>query len=475
MKFINKHVSIIVGCLVTIVLSGCSYFPMREAGEREEFQRLRTISFQEFAGETRKQPAADELTKNPTLSDYLAYAALHNPDLKAAFNRWKAALEKIPQVSSLPDPRFTYAYFIRKVETRVGPQRQKFALSQTFPWFGKLALRGDAAFQAANAEREKYEAKKLRLFYEVKNTYYEYYYLARAIDLTKENIKLLQYIEEIARTRYATGIGSFSNITKTQMELGKLRDRLEALKDLRDPVVSKLNAALNRPPKAQLPWPHEAPTDSLTLSEDKLTQWLKKQNPELKLKNFLASKEKIRIALAKKNYFPDITLGVQWIETDKALKSNTKDSGKDPVIAMFSLNLPIWRGKYEAARREAEAKLLAVQRERKQKENSLIADLRMALYKYRDAERKIHLYKDVLLPKADQTLRSNLQAFETGTGSFLDLLDTQRTLLEFQLLYERAIADRAQGLSRIEAIVGKDLNAEAAENVKSTENTEDRT
>ena len=98
-----------------------------------------------------------------TLEDCLGYAALNNPSLEAAFNRWKAALEKVPQVNSLPDPRFSYTYFITEIETRVGPQRQKLSLSQTFPWFGKLDLRGDAA--AAEAVRCQYEQEKLKLFF----------------------------------------------------------------------------------------------------------------------------------------------------------------------------------------------------------------------------------------------------------------------------------------------------------------------
>ena len=83
-----------------------------------------------------------DLKAGAELPDLLAYAALNNPGLEAAFHRWKAALERVPQAKSLPDPRFTYRYFIEEVETRVGAQRQRFAIAQTFPWFGKLKLQG---------------------------------------------------------------------------------------------------------------------------------------------------------------------------------------------------------------------------------------------------------------------------------------------------------------------------------------------
>ena len=113
------------------------------------------------------------LSPDATLADYLAYAALNNPGLEAAFNHWKAAVERVPQVTSLPDPRFTYKYFIREVETRVGPQKQSLGLSQMFPWFGKLELRGSVAAEAARAAKQQYENEKIKLFFEVKDAFYE--------------------------------------------------------------------------------------------------------------------------------------------------------------------------------------------------------------------------------------------------------------------------------------------------------------
>ncbi len=199
--------------------------------------------------------ALAELTEKSALADYLAYAALNNPGLEASFNRWKAAVERVPQVRSLPDPRFTYQYYIREVETRVGAMRQSFTLAQMFPWFGKLALRGDAATEAARAQQQVYEGAKLKLFYQVTDAYYEYYYLRQAIGVVEENIGLVKNAEAVARARFKVGAARHPDVIRAQVELGKLEDRLETLQDLRVPVVARLNAALNRPPAAPLPWP----------------------------------------------------------------------------------------------------------------------------------------------------------------------------------------------------------------------------
>ena len=398
------------------------------------------------------------LDQTSTLADYLKYAALNNPGLEAAFNRWKAALERVTQVNSLPDPRFNYAYYIEEVETRVGPQRQKLGISQTFPWFGKLKLKGNAALEAANAEKEQYEKTKLRLFYRVKSAYYEYYYLGRAVAITKEHIKLLTNLESVARTRFKTGHASHTSVIQAQVELGKLDDRLRTLTSLREPIVAKLNAALNRPSDASLPWPQAIPYDNPVFTDKEAFEWLAERNPDLNRLGFLAEKEQFAIKLARKNYYPDITVGLDYVDTDEALMPDTPDSGKDPVIAKASVNIPIWFRKYRAAEKEARLRHAAVKEQRVDTENQLGADLKLALYHFRDAKRKIGLYRDTLIPKANQSLRVAQQGFQAGQVSFISLIDAERLLLEFQLAYERALADRAKRVAEIETMVNKDLS-----------------
>lgn len=398
------------------------------------------------------------LGEHATLSDYLTYAALNNPGLEAAFNLWRAAIEKVPQVRSLADPRFTYGYFIQEVETRVGPQRQNFAIVQTFPWFGKLSLKGDMALEAASAERERYEATKLKLFHRVKDAYYEYYYLGQAIDITKDNIRLLGDLEEVARNMYKTGSTPYAQIIKAQVELSKLEDRLSTLLDLEGPILAELNSALNRPYEAPLPWPETITEEKIAFSEEVVFAWLKESNPELKALGFLVEKEKVAINLAKTDSRPDITLGLQYVDTDDALMPGTRESGKDPVIGMVSINLPIWLGKYRAAEREATARHRAALEQRTERENELVALLKKALFRFHDAERKINLYRDTLIPKAEQSLGVANEAFRTGGADFLDLIDAERTLLEFSLSYERALADRAQALAQMEMLAGREIH-----------------
>lgn len=409
------------------------------------------------AADTGADAARDSLPSlegEPTLDDYLAYAALNNPGLRAAFSRWRAALEKVPQAKALPDPRLSHSQYLEAVETRVGPQRWNVSLAQTFPWFGTLGLRGRAAAHAADAARMHYEAARLKLVFTVKNAYYEYHYLSRAIAVTEKNVEFLKEFEDDVLARFKVGAAPHSAVIRARVELGKLEDRLESLRDLQSPIAARLNAALNRPPDAPVPWPKELPESNTSTTSAELLEWLAQNNPELKALDFAAARERAGVALAKKDRFPDLTLGVTYIETDEALMAGTPDSGKDPVIAMLSISLPIWARKYNAAEREAGARLASALEERQDKANTLAAELKMAWYNFRDAERKITLYNEKLIPDAQDGRDVTQTAFEADTAGFLDLIDAERTLLEFQLLYERALADRAQRLAELEMLVG---------------------
>jgi len=461
---VKQYMKFIISSLAVTLIFGCA-----SSREKQAFLDLAKVEKTQYVSENHTYTPQNlpTLNEESVISDYLAYAALNNPGLEAVFNRWKATLLKVPQVRTLPDPNFTYAYFIKEVETRVGPQRHKFELSQMFPWYGKLTLKGNIALEAANAEGQRYQSEKLKLFFEVKDAYYEYYYLSRAIATTEEHKRLIAYLESVARTNYSAGITSYGDLIKAQVELGKLADSLLTLRDLRDPITAKLNEALNRPFNYSLPYPKVIPEERMVITDDQLLTWLKESNPELKAIDFTIAKEKAAIDLARKEYFPNLTLGVEYIDTDNALTPpanpetgeipRVKDDGKDPVIAKFSINLPIWHNKYRAGEKEARLRHVATLRERSDRENSLIADLKMELYNFRDAKRKISLYRDTLVPKAKQSFNVIQKAFAAGKTDFLDVVDAERTLLEFQLSFERALANRAQRLAKIEELIGKEI------------------
>ncbi len=392
-----------------------------------------------------------------TLKDYLTSAALNNAGLKAAFEQWKIALEQIPQVEALPDPEFTYGYVIEEVETMPGPRPQKLQLMQVFPWFGTIEARTDAAAAAAKAAKQRYESAKLQLFFEVKEAFYEYVYLARAVEIARDNLELAKHFEEVARAKYATSAATHPDIILAQVELARMENELKTIEELRTPISARLAAILNRKDTGLLPWPQKGDLRAVTLDRQKLTETLKSNNPELQAFDFELEGARSRIELAKKRFYPDVSIGAEWLTNAGMEDAGLRDSQRDEVMLVFGLNLPIWRKSYKAGELEARADLSKTSHEKKDAENTLIARVAQALYDFENSNRTLKLYRDVLVPKTEELLGASETAYQAGTIDFLGLINAQQKLLEFQLSYERAVADNQQKLAELEMLVGSEL------------------
>ena len=426
---------------------------------------LRLSTQVEAAGEARAgavQPPNVSVGGQPdantpvTLQEYLQCAAANNAGLKAAYEQWRAASEQVPQAKSLPDPQVTYGY-----ATESTPQRKMFEAMQMFPWPGTIEARTAVASAESKAALKEFEAKKLELFYEVKQAFYEFCYLAKATNITNENLQLLKHLEEVALARYATSTAPHPDVIRAQIELAMMENKLRSLTELRPAVVARLNSVLNRPDfgelsraaTSDLPWPQETRTDT-DLGTRTDTEWLERveSNPQLQALAYEVEAARSSEKLSKKRFYPDIGLGV-------GVDSGMGDNGDDRVMARLSLTLPIWRDNYKAAQRQAKAQLNKMTQEKVQLQNTLAAKVRQILYEYQNSDREIRLYKDIVIPKAKEMVTASETAYQAGTVDFLSLIDAQRSLLQYQLEYEKAVAENAQRLAELEMLAGVELAA----------------
>lgn len=438
--------------LAGVMAAGCS------PGQDED-------AFREYAvaGPPRLAPASSsiagpgvlpELTETSTLSDYLLYAALNNPALEAAFRRWQAALERIGQMRALPDPQLGYRYLLDPMGAGPGMEmRQTLGLSQPIPWPGKLVSGAAMAEQEAATAFEQFRAERLKLVQQVAWAYYEYAFLGRAIAIAQENTHLMEYVEGVARARYTAAAGSHPDVIRAQVELGKLQNELTSMRDMLSVRAAKLNAALNRPVDAPLPVPQQVQAPQTSLEEQRLLERLAEDNPQLRAMDRELAARDLGVTLARQGYLPDLMVGVEWM--DMTARSGSMMDAEDNWAFMVGLTVPIWWDKNAAAVREARARRRAAQLERADMANMLQVELKLAAYEYRDATRRISLYRDTLLPKARESFRATEAAYTSGRASFSDLVDSQRVWLEFQLAYERALADSQQRLAEVRALVGQ--------------------
>jgi outer membrane protein TolC len=405
------------------------------------------------------QQAAPSLPDGAVLDDYIRYAMQNSPALEAAFYRWRAAAERVPQAKTLPDPELGFALVLDQVERKPEYMGERYSISQMFPWFGKRSLRGDMALEAAQAEAQRFEATRLELVERVTRAWFEYAWLHEAGLTARKNLDLLVRLESVARSLYRTGTASLADVNRAQVELGRLDDQVRSMEDMLGPAAAELNAALGRPAHAHLPASPPPPSrqavaDLPARSDEDWLALARDHNPGLAASRHGVTREQHSIALARKDYYPDFRLGLEYARDGSARMAMMDGGGADMIAGMISFSIPIRRGRIDAGVREAEARRNAATRDVLDQELSLDASLKGALFAYRDSGRRLQLYGGTLVPKARQSMASTEAAYRVGDASFTDLIDAQRVLLEFELAHERAAADRGKALARIRALVG---------------------
>ncbi|MDC1307006.1 TolC family protein [Pseudomonadales bacterium] len=407
---------------------------------------------------------ASTVPETQNLRSLVDYALANNPEVNVARERHIGALARVPQAMALPEPKLTYRYFVNEVETRVGPQEHGIGLSQTLPWFGKRGLQGDAATEAARAAQERIASIQNTVIAEVANAYYELFYLGQSIEIIRGNRDLVLHLERVARARYGAGAATHADVIRAQVELGTIENRLGSLEDRRAPLFARLNALLNRPTTETFVLPSILTFAPVNYTDDELLAKVSLHNPDLRATSFEIEAAHRQRERANKNYLPDITLGLDYIATGDARMPGVQDSGDDALSATIGFTLPIWRSKYDAGVKEADAMLRQQQFKRDQQLNTFHAETVTALFKLRDAQRQIDLYEKTLLPKANESLVATQRAYSTGAASFADTIDAQRMLLNFELSFARAITDHNQARIVLEKLTGQSLTNQSSMN-----------
>ncbi|HSR49403.1 MAG TPA: TolC family protein [Acidobacteriota bacterium] len=398
-------------------------------------------------------------SQNPQVELYVREALRRNPALAQALAGYRAALQKVPQVTALPDPMVTFSQFVRSVETRVGPQLNSLALSQKFPWFGKLSAKGQVAFKEAAAMHQVYLARQREIISQVKAAYYDLAYVDRAQSINRQEQALLEQYEALAQARYASGQGLQQAVIKIQAEITKLVNQLLILQRQRTSLASRLNTLLDRQPENPVPPTLWTSVPEVSLDLDELYEMGRRHRQELKAAMARVEAGEKKIELAGKSFWPDITLRAGFTNLGErsdpaALVMPPLDNGKDAYSFSIGLNLPIHRKKYRAEVIEATEGLIARRKEYLNLQNEVEFGIRDQVIRVETLQSQIDLFERILVPQAEEALRSTESAYQTGEAAALDLLDSERVLLEVRLIEARYQADLLRALSDLERALG---------------------
>ena len=403
------------------------------------------------------QYASGQNSGQAVLDALIKEALENNPQVQRTYHKWKASEYKIKSVNSLPDPMMSFGYFVDEVQTKVGPQKQKYGISQKIPFPGKLKLKGKAQLKESEIVKIKHEAAKRELIKQVKFSYYDLFFVDRSLQIIQEEKDLLEKLEKVAQRKYESNLLPQQDVIKIQVELSKIIKKVFLLRQSRESLTYKLNKLLYRSSETEISVILEIAEVDLDQDLKTLLEKAKDTRQEYIAAVIKVEKAEYEKSLAKKAYLPDFTFGVEYVDIGGGT-TNLVDDGKDAWMGMISVNVPIWFRKLRAQVNEKEFALKAAQNEIEQIESSVefeLNDIYIKITSYKDI---IVLYETALLPQAQQAFDITQVGFESGKVTFLDWLDTQRTYLHIRLAFYHAKTDYSKSVAYLERVIGSDLS-----------------
>ena len=417
------------------------------------------IAVSSYAADAFKQIQKTDLEKSSSSGDtvldtYIQKALKNNAGLRADFDAWQAGLESIPQARGIDDPTIRFTHFVEEVQTRTGPQNNKLEISQKIP---RAKVREHAGMMAQSQADQlwwKANETKHQIIYQVKQFYADYAYLAQHIRIVKENLGLLQNLEPVVQARLRSG-GNQADLLKLQVEIAKLENELNSLERLRPALNRQLRTVMNDSETKLLPWPKGIEITPKALQLGDLLQTMKANSPVLKQRTALINKSSHHTTHSRLLKKPDVTVGLTYIETGSA-ETFPKPTGSstDPFGLTVGISIPLFNKKHDAKVREARYVESSMRHRLKEQQLTLSAELEVEVYHLQDAGQNIQLYKETLIPRAQQAMDVMQVSYQTGTSSLLEIIESERDVLLFEQSYWRAQRDYVQHLAKIEMICG---------------------
>ncbi|MFO7574288.1 MAG: TolC family protein [Bacteroidales bacterium] len=387
-----------------------------------------------------------------TLEDYYKIAAENNPGLQAMYKEYEAALQKVPQVSTLPDPTFSFGYFISPVETRVGPQQAKFSLTQMFPWFGTLKAQGDVAALMAEAKFQGFIDARNKLYYQVSAAFYPLYELHEWTSIEQENISLLESYKTIATKKFENGNGTMVDVLRVDIMLKDAQTNLNILRDKEKPYLTVFNRLLNRPENEKVVISDSLETEYL--ADDFRKDSLLANNPVLNAVDLKILASEAGVLAAHKQGLPKLGIGLDYVMVGERNDMVIPDNGKDILMPMVSVSIPIFRGKYNASVKESQLLQESYNIQKQEVTNRLISEYEMVWFEINQQLQLLSLY-DQQMQTSQQSLNLLFTSYGNSGKEFAEVLRMQQQLLKYQKMSATALTQYHIAVEKINYLTSK--------------------
>jgi len=387
-----------------------------------------------------------------TLQDYLIMATQNNPEIKAAYSKFEAALQRVPQLKSWPDPTITVSAFGRMIETRVGTQEARFSLMQMFPWFGTTAAKENAANAMAEANFQNYLDTKNEVLFNVKRVYAELYELQQLIQLEEKNLDLLDTYKELALSKFKNAKGTMVDVVRIDLKRNETITNIQVLKDKQSPLQIEFNSILNRNTESFIAYPDNLPLsfEDISIQKDSIFG----NNPKLvMLEHEKMAFEAQKIASTKESY-PKFGIGLDYSIISKRDVPDLAMNGQDAIMPMLTFSLPIFSKRYRAATKEMDYQIQSTEAKTEAVKNNLMSTFSNAQYEVNRSKNLVALFETQII-STKQAVSLLIASYSNSGSDFVEILRMNQDLL----MYEKAMATETRNhfiaQSKLEYLLSK--------------------
>ena len=369
------------------------------------------------------------------LSGYIAEAETNNPEVQAYELRYSIAQEKVNEVNTLPDTEFGVGYFVSTPETRVGAQRARFSVKQMLPWFGTIAKREKYQDALVETEYLEYVIAKRKLGLAVAQGYYKLYTIEAQSKVVQQNVELLERYKELALNAVEVAKASVVDVLKLEMRQNELKAQQQILEERRIAAEIQFKNSLNTASEGRILVVDSLsiPAQDAQINPDDLSA-----NPELLKYDKLYESVTQAEILNRQEASPKWGVGLDYIPVSERTDMFPADNGKDIVMPMVSVSVPIFNSKYKSVSRQNELRQQELDAQKAQRLNTLKNLLAEAKQNKNTARINFNTQKQNIA-QAQDAEEILLKSYETGSIDFNDVLDIQELQLEFQLKQLQAV------------------------------------
>ena len=439
----TKAIQIVVTYLLTAVMAGSGVAFSQQSGPSRS--GMSKVVDHDSSSEIGDPPAA-----LPGLQVLIEQALENNPEIKAMQRRFDMMRARIPQAKSLDEPMLSVGYMGNlapfTLQTDDPSSGRAISISQDLPFPGKRSLRGKVANSEADAEWWAFEQTRRNVVAEVKDAYFDLYYLSKALGVVTKTKVLLEQFTKIAEVRYSVGKGIQQDVLKAQVEFSKLLEQQTLLEQRKSIAETRLNSLLYRVPESPLETPGDLKPRDFQYSLAQLNEMAIANYPDLKAQRRKIEGAQYAIQLAKKEFYPDFSVGFTYVN---------RPAMPEMYGLTVGIKIPVFYAqKQRPALTEATASFEAEKRSLENTTTVLMFKIRDKYLAQTTAKRLVNLYSTTIVPQSSLSLESAIAGYEVGKVDFLTLLDNLVTLLNYELSYYEQLTNEEKAVAALEPLVG---------------------